>query len=65
MEKLPCLETLVLFANPVTGIVDYRTKILKLFGDRVAEITLDGQPASNQEMVSELKVCDEVLNNLC
>lgn len=49
LEKLPCLETLVLFANPVTGIVDYRTKILKLFGDRVAEVTLDGQPASIQE----------------
>ncbi|XP_071816316.1 uncharacterized protein [Apostichopus japonicus] len=48
--NLPCLEELVLFDNPITGIVDYRTKILKLFGDRVAEVKLDGQPASSQEM---------------
>lgn len=50
--NLPCLEELVLFDNPITGIVDYRTKILKLFGDRVAEVKLDGQPASSQEMVN-------------
>ena len=35
---LPCLENLKLQYNPVTIVVDYRTKILALFGDRASEV---------------------------
>ena len=35
---LPCLENLKLQYNPVTIVVDYRTKILELFGDRASEV---------------------------
>ena len=35
---LPCLEKLQLTGNAVTMTVDYRTKILEMFGDRVDEV---------------------------
>ncbi|KAL5014555.1 hypothetical protein ScPMuIL_008825 [Solemya velum] len=35
--RLPCLENLFLLGNPVTMVLDYRTKILEMFGDRVGE----------------------------
>ncbi len=37
---LPCLENLRLVYNPVTIVVDYRTKILELFGDRASEVSV-------------------------
>ena len=35
---LPCLEKLQLTGNAVTMTVDYRTKILEMFGNRVDEV---------------------------
>ena len=39
MSGLPCLERLTLTGNPVTIVLDYRTKILELFGDRAREVS--------------------------
>ena len=41
--RLPCLEVLILRSNPVRKIVDYRTKILELFGERCKEVGEFGQ----------------------
>ena len=38
MCDLPCLENLLLLGNPVTITLDYRTKTLAMFGDRVNEV---------------------------
>ena len=38
---LPCLEKLQLTGNAVTMTVDYRTKILEMFGDRVDEVKMN------------------------
>lgn len=38
LGNLPCLEKLQLANNPVTSIVDYRTKVLEVFGDRAKEV---------------------------
>ena len=38
LSGLPCLEILFLVGNPVTITLDYRTKVLELFGDRVREV---------------------------
>ena len=38
--QLPCLENLTLTDNSVTMTVDYRTRILEMFGDRVSEVRL-------------------------
>ena len=38
ISSLPCLENLTLTGNPVTIVVDYRTKILELFGNRTTEV---------------------------
>ncbi|KAL8594707.1 hypothetical protein ACOMHN_051653 [Nucella lapillus] len=46
---LPCMESLRLTENPVTLTVDYRTRILEMFGDRVGEVCLDGEKASQKE----------------
>jgi len=37
--RLPCLEIVMLLGNPVTITLDYRTKTLALFGDRVSEVS--------------------------
>ncbi|XP_041459389.1 nischarin-like [Lytechinus variegatus] len=47
--NLPCLEHLLLSENPVTNVVDYRTKVLELFEDRFTEISLDGHKATEKE----------------
>ncbi|KAL8583457.1 hypothetical protein ACOMHN_044815 [Nucella lapillus] len=47
--QLPCLENLQLGGNPVTDTVDYRTKVLTMFGERLNEVCLDNQKASQTE----------------
>ncbi|XP_046335182.2 uncharacterized protein LOC124117384 isoform X3 [Haliotis rufescens] len=47
---LPCLENLLLTGNPVTIVLDYRTKVLEVFGDRVNEVVLDKQKPSQKEL---------------
>ncbi|XP_057701806.1 nischarin isoform X2 [Corythoichthys intestinalis] len=48
--SLPCLEKLNLSANPVCIIPDYRTKVLAQFGERAAEVCLDGQATTEKEL---------------
>ncbi|KAL3852935.1 hypothetical protein ACJMK2_016540 [Sinanodonta woodiana] len=48
--SLPCLENLLLIGNPVTIVLDYRTRTLAMFGDRVNEVTLDKEKASQKEL---------------
>ncbi|XP_067683735.1 nischarin-like isoform X2 [Haliotis asinina] len=47
---LPCLENLLLTGNPVTIVLDYRTKVLEVFGDRVNEVVLDNQRPNQKEL---------------
>lgn len=47
---LPCLENLVLTANVVATIVDYRIKVLEHFGDRAKDICLDNEKSSQSEL---------------
>ncbi|KAK6177119.1 hypothetical protein SNE40_015286 [Patella caerulea] len=46
---LPCLESLLLMGNAVTMVLDYRTKVLELFADRVMEVSLDNEKANQKE----------------
>nr|XP_040060658.1 nischarin isoform X5 [Gasterosteus aculeatus aculeatus] len=48
--SLPCLEKLNLSSNPMCIIPDYRTKVLTQFGDRAAEVCLDGAVTSEKEL---------------
>ncbi|XP_061542796.1 nischarin isoform X2 [Phycodurus eques] len=48
--SLPCLEKLNLSSNPMCIIPDYRTKVLAQFGDRAAEVCLDGQLTTEKEL---------------
>ncbi|KAM8916745.1 nischarin [Spinachia spinachia] len=48
--SLPCLEKLNLSSNPMCIIPDYRTKVLTQFGDRAAEVCLDGAATSEKEL---------------
>uniref|UniRef100_A0A3Q4BFF0 PX domain-containing protein n=1 Tax=Mola mola TaxID=94237 RepID=A0A3Q4BFF0_MOLML len=48
--SLPCLEKLNLSSNPVCIIPDYRTKVLAQFGDRAAEVCLDGKATTEKEL---------------
>uniref|UniRef100_H2TMC7 PX domain-containing protein n=1 Tax=Takifugu rubripes TaxID=31033 RepID=H2TMC7_TAKRU len=48
--SLPCLEKLNLSSNPMCIIPDYRTKVLAQFGDRAAEVCLDGQVTTEKEL---------------
>ncbi|XP_051932524.1 nischarin isoform X1 [Hippocampus zosterae] len=48
--SLPCLEKLNLSSNPICIIPDYRTKVLAQFGDRAAEVCLDGQVTTEKEL---------------
>ncbi|XP_035829061.1 nischarin-like [Aplysia californica] len=50
VSRLPCLENLLLVGNTVTSTLDYRTKTLEMFGDRVPEVKLDNQPANQKEL---------------
>lgn len=40
INRLPCVEQLLLIGNPVTITLDYRTKTLALFGDRSSEVNV-------------------------
>ncbi|XP_077385751.1 nischarin isoform X2 [Festucalex cinctus] len=48
--SLPCLEKLGLTSNPFCIIPDYRTKVLAQFGERAAEVCLDGQVTTEKEL---------------
>uniref|UniRef100_A0A8D3E7L1 Nischarin n=1 Tax=Scophthalmus maximus TaxID=52904 RepID=A0A8D3E7L1_SCOMX len=48
--SLPCLEKLNLSSNPMCIIPDYRTKVLAQFGDRAAEVCLDGDVTTEKEL---------------
>ncbi|XP_033745776.1 nischarin-like isoform X2 [Pecten maximus] len=48
--KLPCLEELHMNNNPVTTVLDYRTKVLSMFMDRASEVILDDHKPSQQEL---------------
>lgn len=48
--KLPCLEYLWLTANPVASTIDYRVKVIEQFNNRMAEICLDNEKASEKEL---------------
>ncbi|XP_077582006.1 nischarin [Stigmatopora nigra] len=48
--SLPCLEKLNLSGNPVCIVPDYRTKVLAQFGERAAEVCLDGQATTEKEL---------------
>ncbi|XP_061689073.1 LOW QUALITY PROTEIN: nischarin [Syngnathoides biaculeatus] len=48
--SLPCLEKLNVSSNPMCIIPDYRTKVLAQFGDRAAEVCLDGQVTTEKEL---------------
>ncbi|XP_059153644.1 uncharacterized protein LOC131939378 [Physella acuta] len=50
ISQLPCVENILLVGNAVTNTLDYRTKTLEMFGDRVREITLDNQPTDQKEL---------------
>ncbi|KAG7172734.1 Nischarin-like [Homarus americanus] len=50
ISRLPCLETLIITGNPVATIVDYRTKVLELFGQRASEICLDNERPTQREL---------------
>ena len=50
INQLPCLEELVLTGNPVSTIVDYRTKILELFGKKAWELCLDNEKSTCKEL---------------
>lgn len=41
MGRLPCLDVLLLRANPIRKMVDYRTKVLEVFGRRAAEVLVN------------------------
>ena len=40
MSQLPCVEDLIVIGNTVTNSLDYRTKTLEMFGDRVREVSI-------------------------
>ncbi|XP_060080587.1 nischarin-like [Ylistrum balloti] len=48
--KLPCLEELHMNNNPVTTVLDYRTKVLSMFMDRASEVILDDHKPSQKEL---------------
>ncbi|XP_041348841.1 nischarin-like isoform X2 [Gigantopelta aegis] len=50
LSSLPCLENLFMVGNPVTITLDYRTKVLELFGDRVSEVILDNERPDQKEL---------------
>ena len=48
--SLPCLEVLTLTGNPVTTVLDFRTKVLTMFGSRAPEICLDNERPMQKEL---------------
>ena len=49
ISNLPCIESLNLKENPITSIMEYRTKILDLFQEQYMVMTLDGHRTSQLE----------------
>lgn len=50
LAHLPCLEALTLTGNPVSTVVDYRTRVLERVGVRASEICLDNERPSLKEL---------------
>ncbi|CAG5120433.1 unnamed protein product, partial [Candidula unifasciata] len=50
VTQLPCIEELNLEGNPVTSSLDYRTKTLEMFGERVTEVVLDNKCPDQKEL---------------
>lgn len=48
--QLPCLEYLWLTANPVASTIDYRVKVIEQFNNRMTELCLDNEKASEKEL---------------
>lgn len=51
---LPCLEELILTGNPIAGTVDYRSRVLARFNDRINDIYLDNEKGSALEIDTAL-----------
>uniref|UniRef100_A0A1B0GKV1 Uncharacterized protein n=1 Tax=Lutzomyia longipalpis TaxID=7200 RepID=A0A1B0GKV1_LUTLO len=54
LANLPCLENIKLTGNPVAGSVDYRSKVLSRFVERISEMCLDNEKASQKEVDTAL-----------
>ncbi|GAB0092151.1 nischarin [Sergentomyia squamirostris] len=54
LANLPCIENIKLTGNPVAGSVDYRSKVLSRFVERISEICLDNERASQKEVDTAL-----------
>lgn len=50
LGKLPCIENLTLTGNNVSTTVDYRVKVLELFGERARDVCLDNEKPSQSEL---------------
>lgn len=51
---LPCLEELILTGNPIAGTVDYRSRVLARFNDRINDIYLDNEKGNANEIDTAL-----------
>lgn len=54
VANLPCLEELILTGNPIAGTVDYRSRVLARFDDRINDIYLDNEKGSAHEIDTAL-----------
>lgn len=54
VANLPCLEELILTGNPIAGSVDYRSRVLARFDDRINDIYLDNEKGNAQEIDTAL-----------
>lgn len=54
IANLPCLEELILTGNPIAGTVDYRSRVLARFNDRINDIYLDNEKGNAHEIDTAL-----------